>query len=254
MKKLIPLALILVLIFLAYLLPTPEEEYSPLNPSSIVGYAYLTSNEQLTIEVVWCLNDSEKVLIKFEDVKKELIPGDAELEVGEMYGELKLEPKGDLEGILLAIPENSKRTAQSKVNVKVEFGESYPLEITENATTSTALFVNGSYIIPYKVEIINPTNETIELKDVFFPVKGVKILSFGFYNGSIFEVPSEVTELPKTLPPNSKRTLVIYIEIGEEIDGLVFKPKVIIEAKGEKFPLSVPEMAFVRAICRKEKD
>ncbi|ASJ16014.1 hypothetical protein A3L04_02435 [Thermococcus chitonophagus] len=255
MRKVIVVTLILALLALTYFLPSLKypHENSQLHPSIILGYAYVTPDEKVKLRVLWCLNGSEQVLLKFGGVKKVLVPKDADIEMGEIEGEVVIKPSGDIKGLLFALPEGSSKVYLARVNVKVEFGSSYPLKITKNATTSITLYINGTYTTYYGVEVVNPTNETIKLKGVIFPVQGVKILSFGFSNESIFDVPQEPVNLSRVLLPHAKGTLVIYIQIDREIDGLVFKPKVILEVNGREYPLSVPEMTFVRAICRKEK-
>ncbi|AFK22019.1 hypothetical protein Py04_0417 [Pyrococcus sp. ST04] len=247
----VSLLIILGLIFIHTLQPyLTEEENHRLQPHQIIGYAYLTTEEFLRLEVHWCLENEESVEIKFQNIKEIAKPTDMDIKAGELEKSIIIKPTGEVQGNILAVSNASK--ASTKVDIKVEFGSSYPVIFTNNVTTSITLYVDEPYLIPYTAEIINPTNKTIKIKDVVFPIKGVKILAFGFWNESIFSVPAEPRDLPKTMPPKSKRILVIYVLIEKEVSGLVFKPKVVLEVNGKEYALSIPEMMFKRIICKKE--
>ncbi|CAB49205.1 hypothetical protein [Pyrococcus abyssi] len=213
---------------------------SNLIPQIYLGYAFSQPNE--TIELNFYLTNFTCDNLTLESpwgfVEKRV-----NLTLVKMagFGEISLNVTlpHDLKGKVLV--KNCENKYYSLVRVKVEEGHGYLLRF-HKWTSSVLNFEDTEYV--YEAEVYNPLNTSVKLLDIYYPVEGVKIISFGFANGTIY---SHDSNLSKVLPPRSRQVLMIRLYSKPSV-GLVFKPKLILEVDGKIMHSEAPGATMAKIV------
>lgn len=111
-------------------------------------------------------------------------------------------------------------------------------------------FKKGLDTFEYTAVITNLYSKPITIENVSFPLSliqkypkppDIKVVNFRLMN-------TTSNETLEQLPPNSTAILKVVVSVPSNVDGIYFKPKLVIRAGGESVAVPAPPMEYVRVV------
>ncbi len=111
-------------------------------------------------------------------------------------------------------------------------------------------FKKGVDTFEYTATITNLYSKPITIQNVSFPLASlqvypkppdIKVVNFNLINTTPDETLNQ-------LPPNSTALLKVVVSVPSNVEGIYFKPKLVIAAGGESIAIPAPPMEYIRVV------
>ncbi|AEC51991.1 hypothetical protein PNA2_1076 [Pyrococcus sp. NA2] len=240
---------------------------------SYVGYAYVYPNEPIQLTFYWCypgnFNSSTNVVLslarfhqiynyeKLKNINRTFL-GYIPLTITMNFSKPNYQYSyGVYAKAILWVGENIANESSVFVDISIQVAnitpEDVPLEFG-HYSSSYVSFTKENEIIAYAVEIRNPTGHRVEILNVSYPrlvvvpSYNISILKFGILNASdVSRVPlTPPKNLSVVLPPHGTGVLVTYIQVGKDVQGLYFKPRITLRIENKEIMIPGPPFSYVR--------